>query len=699
MTPHDPQHEHTDAPSTAAEAQPAPDLASDHHAEEGVVCCSHHGTGTNIERLLIFSLVGGVLIGVTELALLFGLKKDVANLPAVLGAVLLAWPLFKAMFNEIMKGKPSSSTLAAIAVGAAMAMGEYATAGFLAFVLLIADLVLRRTAWGANKAIQELVSLTPDIARIVEDGAEREVALSSITVGQVVRVRPGENLPVDGQVASGTSTINQASLTGEAVPVEVASNDPVYAGTTNLTGGIDVRVTAVAGDTTIGKVESLIREAESVRTPRQMLIEQVAGYYVYVALMVAGLVWFFSTSAPGEMERTHKAISVLVVTCPGALLLASPTAMVAAFAAAARLGIMIKQTSTLEASAYIDTVVFDKTGTMTTGQFAVAKLAPAPGVDGAELLAAAATGDQHSNHPLAKSILQTAIAARVTPAPSTSYEEIHGRGVKTCTEDSELHVGRASWLVELNPEIKADREAVESKIEGMTGVHVMKNGRYLGAVGLEDKLRQNAVNVVSSLRELGVRRVSIFTGDRFAVAKRVGQSVGADHIEAECLPEEKHEQIREMSERGQRVLMVGDGINDGPSLAAADVGVAMGLSGSDIATNSAGVALMTDDLARIPFLVRLARKTRGVVAQNVIAAILIAMIGLTLAAVGQLEIWWAVAYHFVGDVFVLANSFRLVRFGEDFAESVGEAPSSRTGQSRREGSAMLRSPAPAKATG
>ncbi|MFG0252964.1 MAG: heavy metal translocating P-type ATPase [Phycisphaerales bacterium JB038] len=699
MTSQDTQHEHTDAPTPADAKPPAHDHDHD-QGEEGIACCSHHGSSSNIERLLIFSLVGGVLIAVTELALLFDLKSDVANLPAVLGSVLLAWPLFKAMFNEIMKGKPSSSTLAAIAVGAAMAIGEYATAGFLAFVLLIADLVLRRTAWGANKAIQELVSLTPDIARIVEDGSEREIALSAVTVGQIVRVRPGENLPVDGQVHSGTSTINQASLTGEAVPVEVASNDPVYAGTTNLTGGIDVRVTAVAGDTTIGKVESLIRAAASVRTPRQMLIEQVAGYYVYVALMVAGLVWFFSASgAPNEMGATHKAISVLVVTCPGALLLASPTAMVAAFAAAARLGIMIKQTSTLEASATIDTVVFDKTGTMTTGQFAVAKLAPAPGVDGAELLAAAATGDQHSNHPLAKSILHTAAAARVTPVPSTSYEEVHGRGVKTCTEDAELHVGRASWLVELNPEIKADRETVESKIEGMTGVHVMKNGRYLGAVGLEDKLRQNAVNVVSGLRELGVRRVSIFTGDRFAVAKRVGQSVGADHIEAECLPEEKHEQIREMSERGQRVLMVGDGINDGPSLAAADVGVAMGLSGSDIATNSAGVALMTDDLARIPFLVRLARKTRGVIAQNVIAAILIALIGLTLAAVGQLEIWWAVAYHFVGDVFVLANSFRLVRFGEDFAESVGEAPSSRTGQARREGSAILRGPAPAKATG
>ena len=669
--------------------------SNDTHQHEGIVCCSHHSSDANIERLLIFALIGGVLVGVSVVAGFVGFKQDLAKLPSVIGAMLLAWPLLTAMFNEIMKGRPSSSTLAAIAVGAAMATGDFITAGFLAFVLLVADLVLRRTAWGANKAIQELVGLTPDMARIVnEDGTEREVSVSEVRVGHIVRVRPGENLPVDGEVVSGKSTINQASLTGEAVPVEVIAGDPVYAGTTNLTGGIDIRVTAVAGDTTIGKVESLIREAESARTPRQMLIEQVAGYYVYIALMVAGLVWFFSDKSVGEDQMTaiQKAISVLVVTCPGALLLASPTAMVAAFAAAARLGIMIKQTATLESSAHIDTVVFDKTGTMTTGQFAVAKLAPVDGVDGAELLAAAATGEQNSNHPLAKSILQTAKAARISPEETTDYEEIHGRGVRTRVGDSEILAGRASWLLEINPDIREMHDSVESRIEGMTGVHVMKNGRYLGAVGLEDKLRRNAASVVTTLRELGVRRISIFTGDRFAVAKRVGQSVGADHIEAECLPEEKHEQIIRMTERGQHVLMVGDGINDGPSLAAADVGVAMGLSGSDIATNSAGVALMNDDLARIPFLIRLARKTRAVIAQNVVAAIVIAVLGLTLAATGRLHIGWAVAYHFVGDIFVLANSFRLIRFGEDFAESVGEGPGSETTPTRRSASAILTGP-------
>jgi Zn2+/Cd2+-exporting ATPase len=364
---------------------------------------------------------------------------------------------------------------------------------------------------------------------------------------------------------------------------------------------------------------------------------------------------------------------VLIVTCPAALLLAAPSAMVAAFAAAARLGILIKETAYLESAAHVDAVIFDKTGTITTGKFEVAKLAPAPGVEGAELLKAAANGERHSSHPLAQSILTTARAARITPEDSADYQEIHGRGVRARTGMGELHVGRASWLRELRPAIAPEVEAVESKIEGMTGVHVMRDGKYLGAVGLEDKVRGNARTIVSRLRELGTKHVAIFTGDRLSVAKRVGQTIGVDVIEAECLPEEKHELIRGLTGSGYRVMMVGDGINDGPSLAQADVGVAMGLGGSDIAANSAGVALMNDDLSRIPFLIELARRTRVIIAQNIAASIVIVLVGLVLAATGLLAVPMAALYHFVGDVFVLGNSFRLFRFGEGFADA-GEAP-------------------------
>ncbi len=662
------------------------DASHAHDNESGVACCSHHEL--KIEKWIAAYFVGGTLVFITTLTKWLGwASPDIAEIPAAIGAVLLGLGLFYSAYKELRRGKPTSSTLAAIAILAAIASGKYEAAGYLAFILLVFDHALSRTAWGARRAIEELVGLTPDTARIVVDGQEREVALTEVKVGMTVRVRPGENLPVDGRVISGTSAVNQASLTGEALPVEVQAGSTVYAGTTNLTGIVDLQATMVGEDTTIGKVAQLITEAESTRTPRQLLIEQVAAYFVPVALVVAALVWYLT-------KNIDTAIAVLIVTCPSALLISSPTAMMASFASAARLGILIKQTSYLESAADVDSYVFDKTGTLTTGRFAVSRLAPAEGVDGAELLRAAAAAEQHSNHPLARSIMQTAQQARVDAGTSENYQEIHGKGVKATASSGLILAGRSSWLVEEHPGIEGAVKAVEARIEGMTGVHVMVNGRYLGAVGLEDKLRYNAKSVIEKCRELGARSVSLFTGDRFAVAKRVGATVGVDQIEAECLPEEKHELVRRMVANGQRVLMVGDGINDGPSLAAADVGVAMGLGGSDIATNSAGVALMNDDIGRIPFMVQLARKTRVIVAQNIAASIVIALVGLTIAATGNIAIGLAAFYHFLGDLFVIGNSFRLIRFGEDFAasEQAGQTAATPEAARPRRGSASLRTP-------
>jgi heavy metal translocating P-type ATPase len=628
--------------------------------------------GRQLERRLVVALSGGMLLLTAWLAgTVFDLADNVAYIPAAIGAFIVSVPMFAGAIRELREGRPGGNSLASLAVLAAMANNYFLQAGFLAFFLWLAELILSRTAWGAQRAIRDLVELTPDVARVIEaDGAERSLSLADVRTGMVVRVRPGENLPVDGTVRTGQSTINQASLTGEAVPIEAAPGTPVYAGTTNLSGQIDIEVTAVASETTIGKVETLIREAEKTKTARQEVIEKLSNYYVPVVLMVAGLVWFFTSKSEDPLVKDSasvRAITVLVVTAPGALLISYPTAMVAAFAAAARLGIMIKLTGVLERAATVDTVVMDKTGTLTTGKFAVSRLVPADGVDGATLLQAAADAEQSSNHPLARSIMETALRARIQAASVRNYKEISGRGVQAETTGGTVYAGRAAWIAELNPAATELARNVEAKLEGMSGVHVMMGSKYLGAVGLEDKLRRNAAEVVSDLRQLGVRKVVIFTGDRLSVAKRVGEAVGVDAIEAECLPEEKHEELKYLLKRGNKVLVVGDGINDGPILASADVGVAMGLSGSDIATNSAGVALMNDDLRNIPFLLELARKAKGIVAVNIGASLAMAVVGLALAATGQIDIWITPFYQAAAYIFVIANSLRLVRFGEDFA--------------------------------
>jgi Zn2+/Cd2+-exporting ATPase len=649
------------------------------HDDSTVECCAHHNV--QIENALVFYLFGSMFLIVSFVAARTGfVPQEVAQIPAGIGALLLGFKMFAAAFGELRQGRMSSSTLAALAIAAAIASGEYQTAGWLAFILLAVDQIVRRTAWGAQRAIEELVGLTPDTARIIDNGSEREVELEQVQVGMTVRVRPGENFPVDGRILSGRTTINQASLTGEAMPVSGGPGDDVYAGTANVTGAIDIEVTHVGQETTIGKVKQLIQEAESSRSSRQLLIEQVARFFVPVALSTAAVVWFVMSQSKDEVVRAaavDNAIAVLVVTCPAALLLASPSAMVASFAAAARLGILVKQTDYMEAAANINTVVFDKTGTITTGSFGVSKLIPAEGVDGAELLKAAAFAEHSSNHPLAQSIVSTAEIAKITVEPPQEFEEVHGLGVQATTSIGKLSVGRASWLAQLQPSAKDQINAIASKIQGMSGVHVMRDGKYLGVVGLEDKTRPNARLVIDRLRELGVKQTAIFTGDGLDVAKRVGHAVGVDGVEAECHPEEKHQLIEELTADGYRVMMVGDGINDGPSLAAAQVGVAMGLGGSDIAANSAGVALMNDDLSRIPFLIELSRKNRTIISQNIAAAIIIVIIGLTLASAGWLAVPAAALYHFVGDIFVIGNSFRLFRFGEHFADAeyaLKEAP-------------------------
>lgn len=641
-----------------------------HHAGDGMACCSHHNI--KLERWVVVYLVGGMLLLATVIMHWFlkgTVPGEVAEFPAIVGAILLAIPLFVASLKELIKGQASTSTLVAIAILGAMAVGDFLTAGFLAFILLIADQFVRQRAWGAERAIEDLVARTPDVARVIGDGQEAEISLSQVKLGDIIRVKPGENLPVDGTVVTGRSAIDQAALTGEAIPHEVAPGDQVYAGTTNISGLIELRATSVGTETTIGKVSQLIREAESSRTPRQMMVEQVARFFVPVTLSVAFVVWFFAQSrgVPQE-EAVKRAISVLIVACPSALLLASPLAIVASFASAARLGILIKKTNYLEEAAAVDTVVMDKTGTLTTGKFAVSRLVPADGVEGVELLQAAVNGEQHSNHPLARSIVATGASARIVPDGSTDFEEVHGRGIRARTSIGEIFVGRSGWIKDNFPQAAEQVNSVEARIEGMSGVHVAKDGRYLGVVGLEDKVRSNTKGVIARLRDLGVKRVDILTGDRLSVAERVGRSVGVDNIEAECHPEEKHQIVEGLVKSGRRVMMVGDGINDGPSLAAADIGVAMGLGGSDIAANSAGVALMNDDLSRIPFLIELSRRNRAIVAQNIAAAILVAIIGLAIASLGWLSVLLAAAYHVVGDLIVIFNSFRLFRFGESFTQ-------------------------------
>ncbi|QDV92145.1 putative cadmium-transporting ATPase [Phycisphaerae bacterium RAS2] len=582
------------------------------------------------------------------------------DLVAAVGALLLAFRIIGYALRNLLSGHMHMDELVALAIVASIGIGDYRAAGVIGFFLLLSEIVETRTAIGARASIEELIRLTPKTARLITPQGEREVEAVSLQKGQRVRVLPGDNVPADGVVVSGESTINQANITGESLPVDKHPGDPVFSGTSNLTGALEVEVTRVGEETTLGKVQELILAAERTRIPIMRLIDRYVGWYTPVILMLASLVLFFTKDDNGM----YRAITMLVASCPCALIMATPTAMVAGLSCAARLGILIKDVTHLEGAGRLNAVVFDKTGTLTTGELSVTRLIPLEGVDGADLLATAASAELQSNHPAARAINDVAREANVGVARPEKFEEVAGRGVVAQVGGAEVLVGREMFLRERGVDTTIAASVVE-QIEGMSQLYVARGGRVLGVVGLEDRTRHAAREAVDELREIGMRRVAMLTGDRQGVARRVAAEMGCTEFKADCLPQEKLDLVEQMKREGYRVVVIGDGVNDAPALAAGDLGVAMGAVGSDVAINSASIALLNNDLTRIPFLIRLSRATRRVVVQNLVFGVLFVVTVMALGAFDVIRPTLAAALHTASTLVVVFNSARLVRFGEE----------------------------------
>lgn len=627
--------------------------------------CDEHGHTHTEGARLAQAVVGGILVLNSYLATTFFpnlIDPFAADLSAVIGALILGIPILVAAVRDLLRGKVYMNELVTLALLAAFASHEFRTAGAIAFFMLVTITLERRTARGAEASIESLIRLTPQTARRIVDGREEEVPALELEVGDVFRVRPGENLPADGAIISGVSTVNQASITGESLPVDKNTGDTVFAGTQNLTGAVDVRVTRVGTDTTLGKVRELIVAAESSRTPVMRLIDRYVGYYTPTILMVAGLVWFFS-------HDITRVIAVLVMACPCALVIATPSAVIAAVASAARLGILIKDVGQIELVSRIRAIVFDKTGTLTEGELEVARLKPLEGVELADLVHAAASAESHSNHPAAAAMRELAAEADLDWEEPTSFEEVAGKGVVATVGGATVRVGRESWLKECGVEIGPTDAAEEESGAGMSRVYVARDAQFLGWVGLRDAIRDAAATAIEELKACGIRRCAMVTGDNATVAKTVGDKLGIGEVRAGCLPDDKVETVQEIRADGTLTAVVGDGVNDAPALAAGDIGIAMGAVGSDVAIQSASVALMNNDLRRIPFFMRLSRAARNVMNQNLLAGLAFIVGGLYLSATGFLPPVAAAVLHSVSSLVILFNSARLVRSGEEL-ESV-----------------------------
>lgn len=605
----------------------------------------------------LFAFFGGLLIlNSYLLPLFFENAEFTADLSAFLGAFCLALPIVTTAVKDLLEGRVYMNELVALAILAAFAGGDFRAAGLIAFFLLITIIIETHTASGAQRSIEALIRLTPHTARKLEGDKETEVDVLDLAINDLIVVRPGENFPVDGVIVNGRSAVNQASITGESLPVDKVAGDEIYAGTMNISGALTIRVTKLGSDTTLGKVKDMILSAERNKTPIVRIIDRYAGYYTPTIVMLATITWWLTD---GNLNRV---IALLVIACPCAVVLATPTTIVAAVAAAARLGILIKNISHLELTAKIRAVVFDKTGTLTEGELSVARLSPAENIQPAVLVQTAVSLEAKSNHPTALAIQRLAKEAGIKALSADDLAEEHGKGVSALVNGKRIYVGRAAWLKSFGVTVP---ESIDES-EGMSVVYVSSDSEFLGWIGFKDKIRPEAAEAIRDLKSLGITHCAMVTGDRAAVATVIASQLDIDEVRSDCLPQTKVEYVEKVK-KNSVVAVVGDGVNDAPALAAGDLGIAMGAIGSDIAINSASVALMTNDLRRIPMLVKLSRKTNSIMNQNLAFGLLFVLCGIILSVFGGMDPILAAILHTVSTLIVIFNSARLVRTGEEMA--------------------------------
>jgi Cd2+/Zn2+-exporting ATPase len=636
-------------------------MAHEHlHFKDDIAAEHTHGKQIRVSMALLGTLAGGVLLINSGIAkYIYGAGSFSTAFLAMAGAILLGAPIVLHAIKSLIRKEAHMDELVALAIIAAFATKEYTTAGVVAFFMLVSELIETRTALGARASIESLIKLTPTKAYLVDgQHSEKEVKVSSLKPGDCVRVRPGDNIPADGEVVKGLSSVNEATITGESLPVDKVPGMQVFAGTNNLTGVLDIKVTKAGKDTTLGKVQLLIMQAEQTKIPIMRIIDRYVKWYTPTILMIAAIVLFFTR----DMNR---AITILVVSCPCALILATPTAMVAAISASARLGILIKNVADLEIAGKITAMVFDKTGTVTTGRLYVTKLTPAGGVEPAELLADAASAEQMSKHPAARALQEVVREANLSLPVTDDFEETPGKGVTATVNSARIMVGRDTFLKENDIDISNVSDPALHEEQGFSTLYVAKDFKCIGWIGLQDKTRPEARHAIKELLDIGVKRVTMLTGDRSEVAGRVAAELACTDFKAHCLPQDKLAIVEQIKQDGHIVVVVGDGINDAPALAAGDLGIAMGAAGSDVAINSASIALMSDDLTRLPFLVRLSKKTGRVIYQNLGFGIIFIILGIAAGAAAWLPAAYAAVLHFVGSLIVVFNSARLVRYGEE----------------------------------
>ena len=604
-----------------------------------------------------------------SLTLAYGLEKlDVPALvflPLYMIAIVFGgWGNFKKAASALPRLNFNMSVLMSVAVLGALAIGQYEEGASVAFLYAISEMLEAWTMERARRSIKQLMDIAPKTARVQRAWGELEMPVEEIVIGDIIIVRPGEKISMDGIVIAGESAVNQAAITGESIPSEKTPGDAVYAGTLNSHGSLAVRVTKLVQDTTIAKIIHMVEDAQSKRASSQTFIEKFAAVYTPIVMTLAVVIILIPPLFLGDewAPWIYRGLALLVVACPCALVVSTPVAIVSAISNAAKHGVLIKGGVHLEEMGSLHAIAFDKTGTLTAGEPVVTDIMPIGSIAANQLLAVAANLEARSEHPLAKAIIKTAEEQRIPVSPATDFTAITGKGAQGTVNGELVYIGNPRLFSELGISLAAVADDVaQLEAQGKTVMIVGTKTGFFGIIAVADQVRETSTHEIAALKQVGIKHTIMLTGDNAATAAAIAARVDVDEYQAGLLPQDKVTAVAQMLDKYGKVAMIGDGINDAPALALSTVGIAMGGAGTDAALETADIALMADDLTKLPFTICLSRKTLAVIRQNITFSLAIKAIAILAVFPGWLTLWLAILADMGATIIVTLNSLRLLR--------------------------------------
>ncbi len=598
----------------------------------------------------IFAIV--LLISGGIYKLIYPEQDQMSQVIMALASIIVAIPVFWSgligLFSK--ESKFMTEQLVSLAILAAMMQKDFVVATVIPIILVFGHFLEEKSIMGIEEAIASLKRLNSHDAVVIKNGKEVHVELSALKIDDTVVCYPGETIAADGTIIEGDSSINQAPITGESLPVDAFPGSKVFAGTINLSGKLLIKVTAISANSVFNKIVTMLKDAERSKAPIVKIIEKYLDLYFPFVIMIAAITLFVTSDI-------NRAVAILVLSCPCALVLASPTAMIAALVNASKYGIMIKNTAFLEILADIDTMVFDKTGTVTFGKLEIEKIIPQPNIEITDLLQKASICASGSHHPVSTAIIDYMHNNHIDISVHTGQQEIHGMGVKTEIDGIKYYLGRQSWICE-----DTNLDAVESSFSGSSiSVWVATDKQILGQLFFSDKPRPEMKEAILNIRNLGVKHFVLLTGDKKQIGEEIGNRLGFNEVIAECIPQDKLDYINRKKAEHHKVMFVGDGINDALALKASDCGVAIAHGGADIAIQNSDIALNSNNLSNLPQMFILSNKTRTIINQNILIGTSFSIFMMLLASAGFVTPIYGAILHNLGSVFVVLNSARLLK--------------------------------------